>query len=309
MLAATYGTEKKHVQSFTYPVIGSPKVDGIRMLVVDGVCQSRSGKPIPCPTVQRLFGHLEGLDGELTIGSLTAQDLMQRTMRVMTKEELTEEETLDLSFNVFDYWPGGSFAYELRLEELHLQQASWARETYGRYTEGGVRILPHVIVESEEHLLALETELLAMGYEGLMINNPKAGYKHGRAGKTDWALVKVKRFVDNEAIIIGATEMMHNDNVAFKDELGKTKRATLQENMRPAGVLGSLRLRVLNGTFTDVEFDCSGFTADQRHELWQLYLSGGLVGLVGTFKHFEVTGAKDKPRQPVWKGLRAREDL
>jgi DNA ligase-1 len=46
-----------------FPLWLSPKLDGIRALVINGVVMSRSLKPIPNQHVQSLFGHLEGYDG------------------------------------------------------------------------------------------------------------------------------------------------------------------------------------------------------------------------------------------------------
>jgi DNA ligase-1 len=305
MLAATYGdpkVDKKYIGHIVFPVLVSPKIDGIRALVVDGVVQSRSGKPIPCPTIQELFGvpALEGLDGELAVGSLTASNLMQRTMGVMSKSELSAEDRHVLSFNIFDRWDE---------EENYAIRAAHAQrqvEDIHAHLRSFVEWVPHRFINSMDELLEYEAQQLALGYEGVMVNETCGRYKNGRCGKKEPFLIKVKRFTDDEAIVIGFSEMQHNDNEAFKSELGRTKRATLQENLRPAGVLGSLRLRAVTGKFAGAEFDCSGFTAQQRLDLW--LQRDMLVGKLGTFKHFDVTGAKDRPRQPVWKGFRSMID-
>lgn len=308
MLAATYGSDKKkHITHLVFPALVSPKVDGIRMLVVDGVCQSRSGKPIPCPTVQALFGGdaLEGLDGELTIGPLTASNLMQRTMAVMSDSELEGDDLATLQFNVFDKWDCPEEQYIVRAERAQRQIDEHFGVQLPRLSVP-VYWLPHCLVSSMDELLEHEETVLGLGYEGLMYNLTTGLYKNGRCGKKAPDLVKVKRFIDDDAIIVGFTEMMHNDNVAFKSELGKTKRATLKENMRPAGKLGSLRLRVTTGRFVGKEFDCSGFTEEQRNVLW--LQRDTLLGKLTTFKHFAQTGAVDLPRQPVWKGFRHPDD-
>ena len=61
-----------------YPVYAQPKLDGIRVIIKDGVVYSRSLKPIPNKHVQSLFGHLHGADGELIVGDVTAQDVFQK---------------------------------------------------------------------------------------------------------------------------------------------------------------------------------------------------------------------------------------
>ena len=49
-----------------YPIMVSPKLDGVRAIIIDGVVMSRSLKPIPNKYVQSLFGleKFNGFDGE-----------------------------------------------------------------------------------------------------------------------------------------------------------------------------------------------------------------------------------------------------
>jgi DNA ligase-1 len=298
MLAATYGED---VKVLTFPLLGSPKIDGIRALIVDGVVQSRSGKPIPCPTVQRLLGRpeLEGLDGELAVGPTYAKDLMQRTMSgVMSKSEMEPEELMSFSFNVFDKWDAAG-RYDARLSAAMTQVALAGIAC--------VRSISHVECKTQPDVLEFEAACLGSGYEGIMLNRPDSAYKNGRAGKTAKSeLIKVKRFTDDEAIVVGATEMMHNDNEAFTDELGRTKRSTAKEGKRPAGVLGAFRLRAVTGRFAGVEFDCSGFTAEQRKAYWAD--RDAWLGALVKFKHFDITGAVDAPRIPIFLGKRSPLD-
>jgi DNA ligase-1 len=53
-----------------FPYIATPKIDGIRFLMVDGVAVSRTFKPIRNNHIQNLLQtHLpDGIDGELTSG-------------------------------------------------------------------------------------------------------------------------------------------------------------------------------------------------------------------------------------------------
>ena len=70
-----------------YPVCAQPKLDGIRVVIKNGVVYSRSLKPIPNKHIQALFRHLDGLDGELIVGNPTAHDVFQKTTSgVMSKE-------------------------------------------------------------------------------------------------------------------------------------------------------------------------------------------------------------------------------
>jgi hypothetical protein len=50
-----------------FPILCSPKLDGIRAVVRGGVVYSRSNKPIPNKWVQSKLSHLEHYDGELIV--------------------------------------------------------------------------------------------------------------------------------------------------------------------------------------------------------------------------------------------------
>lgn len=66
-----------------YPYIATPKIDGIRFIMVNGVALSRSFKPIRNNHVQSLLQkHLpDGIDGELTSGN-NFQDSTSAIMRI-----------------------------------------------------------------------------------------------------------------------------------------------------------------------------------------------------------------------------------
>jgi DNA ligase-1 len=65
--------EPSELENLKYPVLVSPKLDGIRCLIVDGKALSRSFKPIPNLFIQSLLSKQEfnGLDGELVLEGKT----------------------------------------------------------------------------------------------------------------------------------------------------------------------------------------------------------------------------------------------
>jgi DNA ligase-1 len=62
-----------------FPCYVSPKLDGIRAHVFDGVVYSRKLKPIPNAFAQKLLGRksLQGFDGELTVGSAASSEVFR----------------------------------------------------------------------------------------------------------------------------------------------------------------------------------------------------------------------------------------
>ncbi len=98
---------------------------------------------------------------------------------------------------------------------------------------------------------------------------------------------------------------MHNDNVATKDKLGHTVRSSHKENKRPASTLGALVVRDLK---TDIEFEIgTGFDDELRQKIWDNRVDW--QGLTVKYKHFAISGVKEKPRFPVFLGIRDKEDL
>jgi DNA ligase-1 len=284
------------LSALRFPVLASPKLDGFRVLAMGGKPMTRSMKLVPNRHVQRVFAEganlLEGLDGELMVGSPTAKDAFEQT----TSQLRREEGEPDFTFHVFDLWNRDAI-YRERLKMLRAYHGvlPW------------VTIVPHVLIHDEAMLAAYEQEYLAQGYEGAMIRCPQGPYKQGRSSAREGWLLKVKRYEDAEAEIIGFEEEMHNANEAFTSELGRTKRSTAAEGLVGKGTLGALVVRGLNGPFAGATFNIgTGFDAAQRSDLWAL--RRGLMGQVVTYKFFAV-GAKDAPRHPVFKGFRAAVDL
>lgn len=268
-----------------FPLLASAKLDGVRAVVRDGVVFSRSNKPIPNAHVQKLFGKYTHFDGELIVGDTTSKTCYRDTVSGV----MSVDGEPDVKLYVFDHVGEPSHLYNFRAERL---------------TES-----KHVIVHEQvmcltlEDILKYEEECLGEGYEGLILRDPNAPYKQGRSTVKEGYLLKLKRFVDDEATVIGFEERMHNGNVATVNELGRTARSSHKENKSGRGDLGALLLRHSSG----IEFSCgTGFTDGERGEIWAN--RDRYLGQIAKYKHFPV-GAKDLPRHPVFLGWRDRRDL
>lgn len=292
MLAATVEPDTD-LRRLPYPLLASPKLDGIRAVVRNGVVLSRSLKPIPNKWVQRLFGNedLEGLDGELIVGQPSAPDVFAKT----SSGVMSVEGEPDVRFWVFDCLAGSSFGFENRLEDA--KQAV-------RRGPGQVSVVAHKLVHDEAELLAYEAANLLAGYEGVMLRDPNGTYKFGRSTLKEAGLLKLKRFSDSEAEVIGFVEQLHNANEATVNKLGYQERSSKKAGMVGAGKLGALQVRDVK---TGVEFEIgTGFNDEQRQAIWasQKTYRGRLV----KYK-FLAHGVVDKPRHPVFLGFRDRRDM
>jgi DNA ligase 1 len=290
MLAATV----KDVNALPFPLYASYKLDGVRALVVDSVVLSRSLKPIPNKYVQECFGRREfnGLDGELIVGPPNAKDVYTKT----TSGVMSIEGKPEVKFHVFDIF------YYLNSTDNRLSRVSEYFKI-SRYT----KVLEHVpqkLCSNVNELNEYEAEALALGYEGVMLRHPDALYKYGRSTLKEVALMKLKRFEDSEAVILGFTEEKQNTNEKKINELGQRARSAKKAGMVGKGSLGNFIVRDMK---TNVEFEVgSGFTQADREKFW--VIREDLLGKIVKYKFFPV-GVKEKPRHPVYLGFRNKIDL
>ena len=266
----------------------SPKIDGIRALVVNGQLVSRTLKPIRNAHTQALFGRpeLEGLDGELVVGNPWDKNLMQQTssgvMSVAGKPDVT--------FYVFDRWNGHGPFHSRRPTET---------------ITGRTQSLYHELVHSYEQMLERETAYLSRGYEGVMLRHPNGPYKQNRSTLKEAYLVKVKRFHDAEAVVLDWEPLMRNYNEQERDERGYAKRSSVSANKEADDLIGALLVRCCE---SGQEFSIgSGFTEAQRIQLYGE--RHRIAGRILKYKSFKVTGVKDKPRHPIFLGFRDKDDL
>jgi DNA ligase-1 len=266
----------------------SPKLDGIRAIVKDGMVMSRTLKPIPNKHVQKLFSHLEGLDGELIVGDVINTGVFCKT----SSGVMSIEGEPDVKFYVFDDYRYPDLPFINRFDIVS-KRISKTKD---------VILVAHLICKNEQELRDLEAKWVKTGFEGMMIRDPNGPYKYGRSTNKEGWLLKLKRFEDSEAIVIDVKPMLSNENPIEVDQLGHAKRSHKKAGMIVRELLGSLVVKDLT---TGVEFEIgSGFSEDQRKELWR----SPPYGLAIKYK-YQPAGVKDKPRFPVFIGIRNEIDL
>jgi DNA ligase-1 len=192
----------------------------------------------------------------------------------------------------FDYWDDTVNPYSYRVESAGVIEDDYQLLYAGYKT-----------VNNKKELLAYEEQMLEQGYEGIIIRNPKGLYKYGRCTIKEANAFKLKRFEDDEAVIIGWEEEMHNGNNAETNELGRTKRSTSLSGLSGKNSLGAFICKTRDG----VEFKIgSGFDQSDRQKFWEN--KSDLLGYIVKYKHFPI-GVKDKPRHPIFLGFRNEMDM
>jgi len=281
-----------------FPVLATPKLDGIRCLLLT---PSESDPFAPPRAVSRNFKPIQnhfirawleancyaGFDGELMLRDSEA------TFQQITSAVMGHDGEPDFVYQVFDFFGEDlKQAYVDRM--VRLKQAPTLERV--------IKVLPKLINNLTE-LLAYEEAQLTAGYEGVMVRALDSPYKCGRSSVKEGYLLKIKRFQDDEAHIIGLVEKMHNGNEAEKDAFGRTKRSTKKEGKTPLGTLGALEVKDIK---TGVEFEIgTGFDDAMRAIIWERGLNNH--GKIVKYKH-QPSGAKDKPRFPVFLGFRDAAD-
>ena len=283
LLAGKFNSEKAK-----FPYAATPKIDGIRFLMVGGAALTRSFKPIRNEYLQKILSSNlpEGIDGELTSGS-TFQECSS-IMRIKGEP--------DFKVWIFDFVnPNDEIKpYKERMNELR---------KFESFNIPSYEILFPTIVSNQEQIDQLMIKNLNAGYEGLMLRDPNGIYKFGRSSVKENILLKVKEFMDDEAEIISFREKMINTNEGLKDNFGRTKRSSCQDGLKPSGTLGGLILRNSEG----LEFSCgSGLNDALRDEIWKN--KSKYLGKLVKYK-FMSKGIKDLPRHPVFMGFRDETDL
>lgn len=276
------------LEDLTYPLIASPKLDGIRCLIVDGVAVSRSLKPIRNKFVQSWLGRpeLNGLDGELIVGNETDPDVYLRT----NSGVMSIEGEPQFVYKVFDKWNRmGRYISPKGYDTEFIKEHSYK------------------VCLTAQEVLDYEKEVLELGYEGLILRNPYVSYKFGRSTLKEQALLKLKRFTDSECIIVDVLEAMFNDNEAVIDERGYTTRGQSAEGRtRGKGMIGKLVCRFPDSDQTFEIGSFKGLTNEDKTALWESRQT--LPGRLVKFKYFE-HGMKDLPRHGVFLGFRDQEDM
>ncbi len=299
------GTPKSD-KDIPLPCLASPKIDGVRAMVHEHGLMSRSMKPIPNKHVQSVLAtvRLLGLDGELVVGSATDPNCMQNT----TSGVMAHDKLSDFTFYVFDdFLHGGEF-----VDRLHSARLRVLQEIAIRPNPPPIVYLEHKWIETLEELNAYEAEQLALGYEGIMVRRPDGMYKQGRSTPKEGGLLKIKRFVDGEFLIIGFEEEMKNNNAKVTNELGRSKRSSHKDGKSGKGVLGAFMARHVlrwNGKepHLGAQFNIgTGMSAEFRAWAWKN--QDELMNKFGVYKSFPV-GVKDAPRHPVFKALREKWDM
>ena len=256
-----------------------PKLDGIRCVFTANGAWSRNDKKF------MNLKHIEMalkpffeqqpdvvLDGELYNHKLKHD--FEKIVSLVRKQKPTEEDRRNaqhlIQFHVYDYFSMDSHYenYQTRMHNLNVA------DFYGPC----IKHVPSYRVRKHEEALNMHCDaFLSNGYEGSILRDGSALYKHGRS----YGLMKFKDFSDTEASIVGY-------------EIGKGKRT---------GTLGKFLMMDDDGN----KFGCppgKGYNyKDLKNMLENIQ---DYIGQRATFTYFQRTNAGSY-RHPLFKCIRNYE--
>ena len=282
MLAVTM----KDMEDIVFPVYATPKLDGIRCLIVKGQAVTRNFKPFPNNHIRERANELpSGLDGEMMVKGKKFNELSSLLMSGDGEPKAT--------YVVFDYLVDTSETYLDRIKRLKaLNLPKW------------VKVLKPKKISNKAKLEAYEKKCLSKGYEGVIFRSADSPYKFGRSTMREGYLVKLKQFSDSEAEVIELVEQVSNTNKKTTNVFGRTERSGEKAGMIPKGTLGAIKVKDLK---TGIEFNVgSGFDDAIRREIWDN--KHKYIGKIVKYKH-QKSGAKDAPRFPTFIGFRDMRDM
>ena len=281
MLAAS---KTPDLEDLTYPLLASPKLDGIRCIMADGMPFSRNMKRIPNKFIQEQLMKLKqhGLDGELMIRNAADFNSVSSAVMSVTGEP-------DFYLAVFDNFDLDMFGFWDRWRKT--------KDLVNDLNSSRIQIVQHEVINNAKELKEFWNWCVENGYEGAMVRSLHGPYKRGRSTFKQGYLIKLKLWQDDEAKITGFTELLVNANEAEIGELGQTKRSSHQDGMIPSDTLGALVVEWKGKQFKVG----SGFDMSMRHKLWNE--RENLIGKQITFKFQEVS-KYGIPRFPIFKTVR-----
>lgn len=296
------GKAPDDLSTLTYPVVVSPKLDGIRAIVHNGVVLSRKLKPIPNLYVQSMYGVdlLNGFDGEMIVGLANDPNVFHGT----TSGIMSRDGQPDVTYHVFDDMTDPTMKFDHRLLMAQLRII----EDLSSFKNIKIQLVPHHDCCSPESVIHYENKYVGMGYEGIMIRALDGPYKFGRSTTKEGWLLKLKQWHDAEATLVDMVELMHNANELQTDELGYAKRSSHKEGKIGRDVMGTFVCQWKQPGFDQpIQFEIgTGFTAADREYYWQNKET--FIGSHVTVKYQQIT-PDGVPRFPVFKGIRHADDM
>lgn len=298
MLAHNY-TESK----IRFPVGMQPKIDGVRGLKLGEHLTGRSLEKHANLYTTQFFANpiYTGFDGELAASHETDSALCRLTSSALST---IKGEPL-INWHVFDIIvPQTRYAI---YQDRYAYLAARLKYYSDMHVPGAevLKLVPMTIVSSLKHLRELDAKHLDDGYEGSILRDLNGFYKEGRSTVNEGGLLRMKHFIEEDAVVISLIEGDVNNNEKVVNALGRSERSSHQSNLVPNGLIGSLLCKDIK---TGKEIIVGAGALDHKQRKFYFENPTLIIGKVIKYKYFP-KGIKDKPRFPTFHSFRIKSDL
>lgn len=216
----------------------SEKLDGIRAYWNGKELISKNGNKIHAPTWFTKDLPSFELDGELWTKRADFENIQNIVLDKMPSSSWNQ-----ISYNIFEI-PNTKGDFYKRLEKLK----NWKKKHYIKH----LRIIKQIEVKSEKNMNKYLNKLLKINAEGIILKNPKLKYFSGRSNN----ILKVKKFYDDEALVIGINYK--------KDKSFKSLKVKLKNNVVFNLGNGFGRGKILPNVGDIITFKYYGFTKNKK---------------------------------------------
>lgn len=280
-----------------FPILGLPKIDGVRGLHITGSMTGRSLKAHGNLHATEKYSNplCEGLDGEFTFGDIRSESLCRDTTSVMSRIQGTP----DVQWNVFDC------VLPEVLDKPYIERYGVAKCIVEDIPVSGIQMVPYTVLNSIEEVEAMYEKCLNEGYEGLILRDPQGTHKSGRATTKVGAYLRMKPQSDKEALVLRLVEALENQNEAVVNALGRTERSSHKENKVGKGMVGMLVCKDLE-TGIEIDVGAGKLTHEERTHYWNN--PDEMVGHYIKYRSMDA-GVKDKPRFARYICKRSESDM
>lgn len=284
----------------TFPKLVSYKLDGIRVCKFEGKTRTKSGKPLPNAHIRKFIEDFvpEGYDMEVISGDPFAPDCYKKTFSAA----MTHEGVPEFTLYVFDMCNDLKGSATDRLHEVRRLYEALAPEVQAK-----IVVVGQSMIHSQENLDDLYAYAVSLNAEGLILKDPCGFYKYGKSTPKQQTQLKLKQDQDEESVVVDVFEGQSNENEAFTNEVGETKRSTHAENKVPNGRLGGF---VCEKDGVNFRVGPGKFTHDELKTLWDEHLANPGCHTGKFLKYRSLGYGVDKrPRHPRALGFRDPVDM
>lgn len=294
---------------YRWPMLGSPKMDGNRLFLIDGKLLTRSMKPQPNRQLEEhlkdiiAYSKEKGLcfDGELYDHNTPFVELQTytRSKNIAIPDHIF--------FNVFDCLSLVNWNIDISYEVSYCARCEHYDDIIEKYKFPHVTSVTQYVIENARSAEGMYEKFLQDGYEGMMLRSLNGRYKKGRATLSEGIMFKVKPKATIDAVLIDVfcrRAMLEEIRTGPRpvDERGLLRRSHKQGDFEDTDIAGAFLVRDEQGREFKVGF-ARGFGLEMRKQLWDQrnMLIGRWVEVV-----YLPIGEKDVPRSGRF--VRFRDD-